>query len=186
MNKLLSDNQKLQYKKQQQYPDGRISKKEFRSMMGMCYPSTNIAKLENHIFRMYDEDGDGVIDFKEFMMVLYIMSAGTPEENLGQIFRIFDKDNDGSITEKEMVKLVKDLVGVFEMGSGEEGNEDAKEVQKLFRGNSKKNVALMAFKEMDKDSDGRVTKEEFISACYKDKSVSNLFALKIVDMFTTQ
>ena len=77
--------------------------------MGMCYPSTNIGKLENHIFRMYDEDGDGYIDFKEFMMVLYIMSAGTPEENLGQIFRIFDKDNDGSITEKEMVKLVKDL-----------------------------------------------------------------------------
>ena len=73
---------------------------------------------------MYDEDGDGYIDFKEFMMVLYIMSAGTPEENLGQIFRIFDKDNDGSISEKEMVKLVKDLVGVFEMGSGEEGNED--------------------------------------------------------------
>ena len=152
-------------------------------MMQLCYPSTDIVKLEDHIFRMYDEDGDGIIDFKEFMMVLYIMSAGTPEENLGQIFRIFDKDNDGSITQKEMVKLVKDLCCIFENASQDNNDTDSIECQKLFRGNSKKNVALMAFKEMDKDSDGKVTKEEFISACYKEKSVSNLFALKIIDMF---
>ena len=29
----------------------------------------------------------------------------------------------------------------------------------------------------------KVTKEEFIAACYKEKSVSNLFALKIIDLF---
>ena len=152
-------------------------------MMKLCYPTTDVVKLENHIFRMYDEDGDGYIDFKEFMMVLYIMSAGTPEENLGQIFRIFDKDNDGSITQKEMVKLVKDLCCFFEMPSKDTTDDDDKEINKLFTQNSKTNVALMAFKEMDKDSDGRVTKEEFISACFQEKSVSNLFALKIIDIF---
>jgi Ca2+-binding EF-hand superfamily protein len=166
----------------EKHPDGRISQKDFSSMMQLCYPSTDIDKVQKHIFRVYDEDGDGWIDFKEFMMVLYIMSAGTPEENLGQIFRIFDKDNDGSISEKEMIKLVKDLCRVFEMAS-RDNDEEAGECQKLFKQNSKKNVALMAFKEMDKDSDGKITKEEFISACYKEKSVSNLFALKIVDMF---
>ena len=151
-------------------------------MMKVCYPSMDVNKLEKHIFRMYDENNDGVIDFKEFMMILYIMSAGTPEENLTQIFRIFDKDNDGTVTEKEMVKLVRDLCKVFEM-AGRENDEEAGECQRLFKQNSKKNVALMAFKEMDKDSDGKVTKEEFIAACYKEKSVSNLFALKIIDLF---
>ena len=34
------------------------------------------------------------------MIVLYIMSNGTPEENLKQIFRVFDINNDGKITLK--------------------------------------------------------------------------------------
>lgn len=34
------------------------------------------------------------------MIVLYIMSNGTPEENLKQIFRVFDINNDGTITLK--------------------------------------------------------------------------------------
>ena len=152
-------------------------------MMQMCYPAMDIVKLENRIFRMYDVDGDGTIDFKEFMIVLYIMSAGTPEENLGKIFQIFDKNKDGSITQVEMVKLVKDLGSFFQTPCEDKNDADDQEIQKLFRGNSKKNVALMAFKEMDKDSDGRVTKEEFISACYQEKSISNLFALKIIDIF---
>ena len=81
------------------HPDGKISKKSFRSMMICCYPEMKSSKkLEQHIFRMYDSDGDGTIDFREFMVILYIMSSGTPEENLGQIFRIFDPNNDGYIT----------------------------------------------------------------------------------------
>ena len=34
------------------------------------------------------------------MIVLYIMSNGSPEENLKQIFRVFDINNDGTITLK--------------------------------------------------------------------------------------
>ena len=43
---------------------------------------------------------DGHIDFREFMIVLYIMSNGSPEENLKQIFRVFDINNDGTISLK--------------------------------------------------------------------------------------
>ena len=52
---------------------------------------------------------DGHIDFREFMIVLYIMSNGTPEENLKQIFRVFDINNDGFISLKELQRIVKDL-----------------------------------------------------------------------------
>ena len=152
-------------------------------MMELCYPETDIVKLENHIFRMYDKDGDGWIDFKEFMMILYIMSSGTPEENLGQIFRIFDKDNDGTITQHEMTKIVKDLFNLFKMPNEDKSNDDKKKKKNVFKKTSSEEMALMAFKEMDKDLDGKVTKDEFIRACYQEESISNLFALKIVDLF---
>ena len=46
------------------------------------------SKLESHIFRMYDSNGDGHIDFREFMIVLYVMSSGSPEENLKQVKKL--------------------------------------------------------------------------------------------------
>ena len=83
-----------------EYPDGKINKKGFNNMMGKCFPDKDIGRLQKHIFRMYDIDNDDEIDFREFMIVLYIMSNGTPEENLKQIFRVFDINNDGKITLK--------------------------------------------------------------------------------------
>ena len=50
---------------------------------------------------------------REFMMVLYVMSNGTPEENLIQIFRIFDINTDGSLSPKEVQKVVKYLFKIF-------------------------------------------------------------------------
>ena len=54
----------------QNYPDGKIDKSGFSDMMKMAYPDQDIDKLKDHIFRMYDANDDGKIDFKEFMIVL--------------------------------------------------------------------------------------------------------------------
>ena len=78
-------------------------------MILACYPDVDVIRLEKHIFRLFDRDGNGTIDFKEFMIVLYIMSNGTPEENLRQIFKVFDLDGDGSICRDEMIKICRDL-----------------------------------------------------------------------------
>ena len=73
------------------------------------------------------------------MSVLYIMSNGTPEENLKQIFRIFDLNNDGTLSPEEMGKLVKDLSKMFP----KKDNPNAM---------SHEDLAHKALKEMDADS----------------------------------
>ena len=64
-----------------------------------------IRALSEHMFKIYDTDGNGVIDFKEFMTLYFMMSEGSPEEILSGIFRMFDDNGDGTITTDEMDKV---------------------------------------------------------------------------------
>merc|ERR1712150_78384 len=114
-----------------------------------------------------DSNGDGYVDFREFMIVLYVMSNGTPEENLKKIFQVFDINNDGTISQKELDRVVKDLFWSFK--KDDELNEE--------------NLALDAFKEMDINTDGKITQEEFIHACLSRETLSTMLALKVIDLF---
>ena len=101
--------------------------------------------------------------FRELMLVLYVMSDGTAEQNLKQIFRIFDLNNDGKINQEEMDKITKDL-------------------SKLFK-EDRETLATGIFKEMDTNNDGEISEEEFIQACLSQKKMSKKLTLKIIDIF---
>ena len=73
-------------------------------------PKKDKEKLEPLIFRIYDTNGDGVVDFVELMVVLHCLQEGTPEEVLGNLFRVFDLDNDGSISRFRLVATMFDDV----------------------------------------------------------------------------
>jgi Ca2+-binding EF-hand superfamily protein len=152
-----------------EHPNGKMKPKDFREMMATAVPTKDAAKLEKHVFRIYDANNDGVIDFTEFMLIFFIMSEGAPEEVLTKIFRVFDVNSDGTISKKEMKKLIKDMYGLLK---SEDPNIAAKKL-----------VAKTAFAEMDKDKDGKVSREEFVSACMGQQEISKMLALKVVDIF---
>ena len=104
------------------------------------------------------------------MVVLYVMSSGTPEENLKQIFKVFDVNGDGCISRQEITRIVRDLSYLFTF----EDNP---------KGYNAETLGAMAFQEMDINHDGWVTEEEFISACFGHKQISTMLALKIIDVF---
>ena len=118
---------------------------------------------------MYDSDKDGFIDFTEFMLVFHIMSNGTVEEVLTKIFRVFDVNGDGVISIKDMNKLIKDMYGLLKT---EDPTIAAKDM-----------IAKTAFAEMDKNKDGKVTKEEFVTACLGQQEISKMLALKVINIF---
>ena len=91
------------------YPKGKIPNEEYTSILKNCYSQTNSAQLESHISRAYDMNGDGYIDFKEFLTVLYIFGGGEPREKLTQVFRIFDFHDDGYLRKEEVQKIVRDM-----------------------------------------------------------------------------
>ena len=54
--------------------------------------------VETHVYRIYDVNNDGVIDFHEFMTVFMILTGDDPRTVLEKMFLIFDVDNSGLIT----------------------------------------------------------------------------------------
>lgn len=171
------------------HPDGQISRKSFHAMMKECYPGTDTEKLERHIFRMYDTNKvchsprhskalhhtmillfqDGHIDFREFMIVLYIMSNGTPQDNLKQIFKVFDINNDGFISLKELQRIVKDLFHLINEENADEASQELlaqSGIQDCVFQRTYKCIiqyfGVLAFNEMDENHDGQVSEEEFI------------------------
>jgi len=149
------------------HKSGQISKKKFDSMIKESYPGTKASKLSRHLFRMYDTNGDGSVDFKEYVLGLDILTNGTPEQNLKQIFRLLDINNDGKINMKELKKILKDIKELSKENNSGDNETDEK-------------LAIEAFSEMDLNEDGDITEEEFIAACLAQKKFSTIVTLQII------
>ena len=103
------------------------------------------------------------------MVLVYILSNGSPEENLEQIFKLLDENNSGDISVKEFKQVVHDLFLLANV------DNIARSVQEL--------LVEKAFIEMDKNDDGRVTLEEFVAACLGEKKFSKMLTVKLIDVF---
>jgi len=154
------------------HPNGKMKPKDFREMVSKALPKKDASKMEKHVFRIYDANNDGYIDFVEFMLIYHIMGDGTPTEVLSKIFRLFDYNSDGSITQKEMKRLIKDMYGLIKA----EDPNAASEVM----------ITKTAFAEMDQNQDGKVSEEEFITACTNQEEFSKMLAIHVIDIFVEE
>ena len=71
-----------------EHPNGKMKPADFKKMMSAAMPKKDAGKMEKHVFRIYDTNNDGYIDFVEFMVIFHIMSEGTSEEVLKQTFNL--------------------------------------------------------------------------------------------------
>jgi len=151
------------------YPTGKVSKTCYKTLMSEALLIRKVGKnkermekLANHIFRVYDSNHDGYMDFVECMVVYHIMTQGEDEEVFGKIFRLFDVNGDGYISKQEMKRLVKVLYEFVQT--------------------SPDDLVTGVFKEMDKNDDKKISKEEFIAACNAKGGFTKLIAEKAVDI----
>ena len=103
------------------------------------------------------------------MLIVYIMSRGSPEQNLRQIFKLLDVDSDGRVSVAEFKTVVSDLRVVLTDSKMHQAIQDL--------------VVEKAFIEMDSDGDGLVTCEEFVAACLAHKKFSTMLTLKLIRVF---
>merc|ERR1719318_2052567 len=101
-------------------PQGKMVPATFCQIYSKCFPAGNASEFCDHVFRTFDSDKNGVIDFKEFLLAIDVTSSGSPEEKLNWAFSMYDVDGNGWIDLGEMTKIVKSIYKM--MGSNQAQN----------------------------------------------------------------
>ena len=119
--------------------DGYITTKELGDIMKNLGQTPSEAELQDMINEV-DIDGNGTIDFKEFLgLMARKMRDADTEEELIEAFKVFDRDGNGFITSHELRNIMNSL------GEG----LSPEEIEEMI-------------KEADLDNDGQIDYEEFV------------------------
>ena len=121
------------------FTTGCITTKELGTVMRSLGQNPTEAELQDMINEV-DADGNGTIDFPEFLNLMARKMKDTDsEEELKEAFRVFDKDQNGFISAAELRHVMTNL--------GEKLTDE--EVDEMIR-------------EADVDGDGQINYEEFV------------------------
>nr|CAD7392845.1 unnamed protein product [Timema cristinae] len=130
---------------------GSLSIDEFMSL-----PELQQNPLVQRVIDIFDADGNGEVDFKEFIQGVSQFSVkGDKESKLRFAFRIYDMDNDGYISNGELFQVLKMMVG---------NNLKDTQLQQIVD-----KTILFA----DRDEDGKINFEEFCSVSGKTVFTNN-------------
>ena len=116
--------------------DGVLSKKEILNGYKKIMPFEDATKEVEKIMNTVDIDGNGTIDYNEFVLATINKTKLLDKEKLEQTFKLFDKDGNGFISKEE----IEEVLGTSVI--------DSKELDKMI-------------KEVDKNGDGQISLVEF-------------------------
>ncbi|CAH1262853.1 calcineurin subunit B type 1 isoform X3 [Branchiostoma lanceolatum] len=118
---------------------GALSVEEFMSL-----PELQQNPLVQRVIDIFDQDGNGEVDFKEFIEGMSQFSMkGDKNTKLRFAFKIYDMDKDGYISNGELFQVLKMMVG-----------SNLKDTQL-------QQIVDKTIINADKDGDGKISFEEF-------------------------
>ncbi|CAF0716350.1 unnamed protein product [Brachionus calyciflorus] len=144
-------------------PKGQLDKKKFVDAYKAFYPQGKADKFCNHVFKVFDFDNSGRIDFTEFLIAISVTAQGDAEKKLSMAFRMYDVDRNGKVDKKEMEKIIEAIYDLL----GEEHRKGE---------NSPSERVKTIMSKLDTDQNGYLSENEFVEGCLADPLLRSLLA----------
>lgn len=144
-------------------PNRILTETTLRKIYSTFYPNNTANDFCHHVFRSFNTDGSGNVDFRQFLMAVNATSRTVnPVVKLDWAFRLYDVDQDGLVNKENMELILQSMYDALEVNQYQPDTEPIKErVDKIF--------AIM-----DRDRSGAINRQEFIHGCLSDKAVYRL------------
>lgn len=88
-------------------PTGHITQQEFASIYAKFFPDADPKAYAQHVFRSFDANSDGTLDFKEYVVALHMTTIGKTSQKLEWAFSLYDVDGNGAISKGEVLEIVR-------------------------------------------------------------------------------
>ncbi|CAF1089772.1 unnamed protein product [Brachionus calyciflorus] len=143
-------------------PSGKLNKKYFLKQYKKFNPNSKPEKLCDHVFRAFDQDKNGYIDFQEFLISINLTSTNSNyRKKLEWLFNFYDIDGNGTIDKDEFRTIVESIYKVLDIKHKHNSDQIEQNVNEMFQ-------------KIDTDKSKSISIDEFISACTIDKYLIDL------------
>uniref|UniRef100_A0A8D0L7L6 Recoverin n=1 Tax=Sphenodon punctatus TaxID=8508 RepID=A0A8D0L7L6_SPHPU len=150
---------------QKQCPDGRISRAEFEKIYANFFPNSDPKVYARHVFRSFDSNDDGTLDFREYIIALHLTSTGKTDLKLEWAFSLFDVDRNGEISKNEVLEIITAIFKMIPLEEQKALPDDENSPQK------RADKLWTYFKKGEND---KIAEGEFISGVMKNDAIMRL------------
>ncbi|XP_010165810.1 guanylyl cyclase-activating protein 1-like, partial [Antrostomus carolinensis] len=88
-------------------PSGQLTEHEFKQFFGLRGLDPEANEYIEQMFRTFDMNKDGYIDFMEYVAALSLVLRGKMEQKLRWYFKLYDVDGNGCIDRHELLNIIK-------------------------------------------------------------------------------
>ncbi|XP_053394762.1 neurocalcin-delta B-like [Mercenaria mercenaria] len=135
----------------------KLTVKEFKEVYNSVFTGDASSFVEQ-LFRCFDTNGDGFVDFKEFIVGLCVSASDDLDKKLKWAFKMYDIDGNGTISKEEMTSIFKAIYNMTNTGELSHAEEMCNKV----------------FDTFDLDYDGEISFDEFKQGVMNDQTIVNL------------
>uniref|UniRef100_A0A914I8H4 EF-hand domain-containing protein n=1 Tax=Globodera rostochiensis TaxID=31243 RepID=A0A914I8H4_GLORO len=147
-------------------PNGMLTEVGFQKIYKQFFPQGDPIDFSSYVFKVYDENQDGAIEFDQFVHGLSITGRGSLDQKLAWLFGLYDGDKDGAITRQEMECLI---THIYKLAGDASRAPDTETVPE-------KRVGTIWTK-LNKVSDATLTSAEFEEDAKTDSIIVNVLSL---------
>jgi len=156
-------------------PTGIVNEDTFKTIYSQFFPNGDAKGYAHYVFRAFDVNEDGQIDFEQFIIGLSTLLRGTLQDRLRWTFRLYDINHDGVISKEEMLLVIKSLYKML----GADSSTSSSGGSRYHDDKGYIHHADIVFNKFDTNRDGHITLNEFSQVCLQDESI--IMSMSIFD-----